>query len=71
MLIFEVFLHLKGPLVATFNKTCAIFSRKNVAEQGINILKISQKHINYFGRTSLFLLQNNSLKNAIFVVFYS
>ena len=44
MLIFEVFLHLKGPLVATFNERCVITSRKYIPEQGINILKLSQKH---------------------------
>ena len=44
MFIFEVFLHLKGPLVANFNERCAITSRKYIAKQGINILKVSQKH---------------------------
>ena len=44
MLIFEVFLHLKGPLVATFNESRAITPRKYTVEQGINISKVSQKH---------------------------
>ena len=56
MLIFEVFLHLKEPLLATFNERSAITSKKYVAEQGINILKVSQKHKLFRSFLSVFAL---------------
>ena len=39
--IFQGFLPLKGPLVATFSETRALTSRKYVAEQGMNV---NRKH---------------------------
>ena len=57
MLIFQVFLHLKGPLVATFNEECAITFRKYLAEQSINIPKVSQKHKLLRSQFSVFALE--------------
>ena len=56
MLIFEVFLHLKEPLLATFNERSAITFKKYIAEQGINILKVSQKHKLFRSFLSVFAL---------------
>ena len=62
MLIFEVFLHLKGPLVATFNERCAITSKKYIAKQGMNILKVSQKHKLLRSYFSVFALEHGEVR---------
>ena len=42
MQIFQVFLPLEEPLVATLSKTCAFISRTNVAEKGMTVLNLSE-----------------------------
>ena len=44
MLIFVVFLPLKGPLVAAFSEALTLTFRKYINELGINIPKVSQNH---------------------------
>ena len=39
---FQSFLHLRNPLVASFNETHALTSRKNAAEKGIIIPNLSE-----------------------------
>ena len=39
MLIFEVFLPVRKPLVATFSETCAVTSPKDIVKQGIKVSK--------------------------------
>ena len=56
MLIFEVRCLLKEPLVATFNETRALTSRKSVVVQDTNILISTQKY-KFFDRTTPFFLE--------------
>ena len=42
MQIFQVFLPLKEPLVATLSKTCASISRRNIAEKGMTVPNLSE-----------------------------
>ena len=42
MQIFQVFLPLKEPLVATLTKTCVLISRTNVAEKGMTAPNLSE-----------------------------
>ena len=67
MLIFEVRLPLKEPLVAAFGEKHALTSNKYVVVQGMKLLKSSKKH-KYFGCPPPVLLQNNSLKIFYFEV---
>ena len=53
MLIFEIFLPLKEPLVATFGEKCTLTSRKYIVVQAMN-LQNRPKNTNYFGYTSPF-----------------
>ena len=53
MLIFEILLPLKEPLVATFGEKCALTSRKYIVVQAMN-LQNHPKITNYFGYTSPF-----------------
>ena len=50
MLIFEIRLPLKEPLVATFDDTRALTSRKSEVVQDMSIPK-SKQNINFFGHT--------------------
>ena len=68
MLIFEILLPLKEPLVATFGEKCALTSRKYIVVQAMN-LQNHPKNTNYFGYTSPFSIQNNSLKMLVSEVF--
>ena len=42
MKVFQVFLPLKEPLLATLNETCALTSAINVAKKGMTILNLSE-----------------------------
>ena len=44
MLILEVFLPVKEPLVAKFSETCAVTSPKDIVKQGMKIWKAWEKH---------------------------
>ena len=68
VLMFEVRLPLKEPLVATFGEKHALTSNKYVVVQGIKLLKSSKKH-KLLWLPSSSLLQNNSLKIFYFEVF--
>ena len=44
MLIFDVFLSTREPLVITFSETRAVNLPKDIVKQGMKILKASEKH---------------------------
>ena len=73
MLIFEVRLHLKEPLVATFDETCAFTSGKSVVVQEMDIPKLTQKYkclwSHFFSLVTLFLkiIVSNMLIFEIFL----
>ena len=48
MLIFEVFLPAREPLVTTFSRTRAVAWPKDLVKQGIKF-QMHEKNINYFG----------------------
>ena len=54
---FNSFLPLRDALVASFNKRHAPASRKYVDDQGMNILKSSEKHKLLLSHSSVFALQ--------------
>ena len=54
---FNSFLPLRDALVASFNKRHAPTSRKYVDDQGMNILKSSEKHKLLLSHSSVFALQ--------------
>ena len=61
MLIFEIHLALKEPLVATFYQTRPLTSRKYVVALGRNILKSSKRHkLNSKG--SQYAFKNSNIK---------
>ena len=74
MLIFEVRLHLKEPLVATFDETCAFTSGKSVVVQEMDIPKLTQKYkflwSHFFSLVTLFLkiIVSNMLIFEIFCI---
>ena len=57
MLIFEICLPLKEPLVVTFGETCAHTSRKYVVVQGMNLLRSSKKYKLLWLHSSIFALE--------------
>ena len=57
MLIFEVRLHLKKSLVATFYETRALVSRKSVVVQDMNIPKSTQKYKFLWSHYSVLILE--------------
>ena len=57
MLIFEVRLHLKKSLVATFYETRTLVSRKSVVVQDMNIPKSTQKYKFRWSHYSVFVLE--------------
>ena len=64
MLIFEVLLPSREPLVATFNETFAVTSSKNIIKQGKKISKVWEKPNEKNALLSLCF--KNSLKNVNF-----
>ena len=44
MVIFEVFLHVRQPMVATFNEVCEVISPKDIVKQGMTFSKPREKH---------------------------
>ena len=57
MLIFEIRLPLKEPLVATFDEMRALTSRKYVVVQDMNISKSTQKYKFLWSHSSVFVLE--------------
>ena len=57
MLIFEIRLPLKEPLVATFDEMRALTSRKYVVVQDMNIPKSTQKYKFLWSHSSVFVLE--------------
>ena len=57
MLIFEVFLPEKEPLVATFSERRAVTSPKQIAKQGMNISKVWEKYKLLWLHSSVFALE--------------
>ena len=57
MLIFEIRLPLKEPLVAIFDETRAFTSRKSVVIQGIKIPRLTQKYKYLWSYSSIFVLE--------------
>ena len=56
-MLYLSFLSLKKTLVATFNETCTVISRKYVFEEGMNVLKSSEKHKLLWSHFYVFALQ--------------
>ena len=69
ILIFEVFLPVNKPLVATFSKTRVATSRKNIDEQGMHVSKLWEKHKLLWWHSFGFILKLAS-KMLIFKAFY-
>ena len=57
MSIFEIRLPEKEPLVATFDETRALTSRKSVVVQDMNIAKSSQKYKLFWPHSFVFVLE--------------
>ena len=57
MLIFEICLALKEPLVVTFSETHPQTYRKCVVVQGMNLTKLSKKHKLAWLYSSIFALE--------------
>ena len=55
MVNFWIYLPLKETLVATFNKVCTLTSKKQIAEQCMNV-PVYQKDLHFFGRTAPIVL---------------
>ena len=69
MLIFEICLPLKEPLVVDFTETRARTSRKYLFVQGMNLPKLPGKQKLFWLHSSTFVLELNSIKMLILGVF--
>ena len=61
-----MFLHLRDPLVATFNETCALTSRKSEVAQDMSIPKSAQKDKLLRSHSSVFVLEIIASKTVNF-----
>ena len=66
MLVFEVFLPLKKPLVTVLTETRAFTFQNYDVKKGD--VPMSSKNTNYFGRTSSFCLKISASKMSIFEI---
>ena len=69
MLISDIFLLVKEPLVAAFSETRAVTSYNDVVKQGMKISK-AWENINYLGNLVQFFL-NIALKILVFEGFFT